>query len=355
MQEPRKVAVPDDVQEAVRTLIRWAGDDPDREGLLDTPARVARAWQEYARGYAEDPAHHLSRTFEEVGGYDEIVLLKDIPFQSHCEHHLAPIIGKAAIAYLPSDRVVGISKLARVLHGFARRLQVQERLTAQVADCIWEHLQPQGVAVVIEASHACMTARGVAHARRDDDHQPDDGRVPRGRAQPPRGAGADGLLMRAPGARLAAARRLRRRARSARANVTANQIERLSTPDAGAGRRSASRRRGCSRSSRATSPSAGLIGPGCRFSARRRDRCSRPAPATRSRGSTARMLHFGPFGAGRAERRLLRGPPAQHQRRADRRGRRPAAAIAGWPARITVTNRRTGAQVELDGIWRCGA
>ncbi|MBV9931979.1 MAG: GTP cyclohydrolase I FolE [Alphaproteobacteria bacterium] len=156
-----KIAVPDDVAEAVRTLIRWAGDDPDREGLLDTPARVARAWKEYAKGYAEDPAHHLSRTFDEVGGYDEIVLLRDIPFQSHCEHHLAPIIGKAAIAYLPRERVVGISKLARVLHGFARRLQVQERLTAQVADCIWEHLQPHGVAVVIEASHACMTARGV--------------------------------------------------------------------------------------------------------------------------------------------------------------------------------------------------
>jgi GTP cyclohydrolase I len=156
-----RLPVPDDVAEAVRTLIRWAGDDPDREGLLDTPARVARAWKEYANGYGEDPSRHLSRTFEEVGGYDEIVLLKDIPFQSHCEHHLAPIIGRAAIAYLPGDRVVGISKLARVLHGFARRLQVQERLTAQVADCIWEHLQPQGVAVVIEASHACMTARGV--------------------------------------------------------------------------------------------------------------------------------------------------------------------------------------------------
>ncbi len=156
-----KVEVPKDVSDAVRTLIRWAGDDPDREGLLDTPARVARAWKEYARGYQEDPAVHLSRTFHEVGGYDEIVLLKDIPFQSHCEHHLAPIIGKASIAYLPRDKVVGISKLARVLHGFARRLQVQERLTAEVADCICEHLQPKGVAVVIEASHACMTARGV--------------------------------------------------------------------------------------------------------------------------------------------------------------------------------------------------
>jgi len=156
-----KVAIPDEVAEAVRTLIRWAGDDPARQGLIDTPARVARAWKEYAVGYDEDPAKHLDRTFDEVGGYDEIVLLKDIPFQSHCEHHMAPIIGKAAIAYLPRERVVGISKLARVLHGFARRLQVQERLTAQVADCIWENLEPKGVAVVIEASHACMTARGV--------------------------------------------------------------------------------------------------------------------------------------------------------------------------------------------------
>ncbi len=158
---PAKVAVPDDVAEAVRTLIRWAGDDPEREGLIDTPLRVARAWREYTIGYGEDPALHLTRTFDEVGGYDEIVLLRDIPFQSHCEHHLAPIIGKAAIAYLPGSRVVGISKLARVLHGFARRLQVQERLTAQVADCIATHLKPLGVAVVIEASHACMLARGV--------------------------------------------------------------------------------------------------------------------------------------------------------------------------------------------------
>ena len=155
------VEVPREVLQAVKTLIAWAGDDPAREGLLDTPARVARAWKEYSRGYEEDPAVHLSRVFTEVGGYDEIVLLKDIPFQSHCEHHLAPIIGKASIAYLPRDKVVGISKLARVLHGYARRLQVQERLTAQVADCICEHLQPKGVAVVIEASHACMTARGV--------------------------------------------------------------------------------------------------------------------------------------------------------------------------------------------------
>ena len=156
-----KLFVPDDVQDALRTLLRWVGEDPAREGLLDTPARVARAWREYCQGNEEDPALHLSRTFEEVGGYDEVVLLKDIPFQSHCEHHMAPITGKASIAYLPKNRVVGISKLARVLHGYARRLQIQERLTAEVAECIWHHLQPQGVAVVIEAQHGCMTGRGV--------------------------------------------------------------------------------------------------------------------------------------------------------------------------------------------------
>ena len=156
-----KIPVPDDVLAAIATLIRWTGDDAAREGLLETPARVARAWKEYCSGYGDDPSYHLSRTFEEVGGYDDVVLLRDIPFQSHCEHHMAPIIGKAAIAYLPRDRVVGISKLARVLHAFARRLQVQERLTAEVADCIWDNLKPQGVAVVIEATHACMTARGV--------------------------------------------------------------------------------------------------------------------------------------------------------------------------------------------------
>jgi GTP cyclohydrolase I len=156
-----KLPVPDDVQDAIRTLIRWSGDDPAREGLIDTPARVARAWREYCQGYEEDPAYHLSRQFEEVGGYDELVLLKDIPFQSHCEHHMAPITGKAAIAYMPRDRVVGISKLARVLHGFARRLQIQERLTAEVAQCIWDNLNPQGVAVVIKAQHGCMTGRGV--------------------------------------------------------------------------------------------------------------------------------------------------------------------------------------------------
>ncbi len=159
-----KLPVPGDVQEAIRTLIRWAGDDPTREGLVDTPARVARAWKEYCEGNGEDPAYHLSRQFEEVGGYDEIVLLKDIPFQSHCEHHMAPITGRASIAYLPRERVVGISKLARVLHGYARRLQIQERLTAEVAQCIWDNLHPHGVAVVIEAQHGCMTGRGVRTA-----------------------------------------------------------------------------------------------------------------------------------------------------------------------------------------------
>lgn len=159
--EAGKILVPEDIQESIRNLIRWAGDDPEREGLRDTPQRVARAWREYCRGYDEDPSLHLSRTFDEVGGYDEIVLLKDIPFQSHCEHHLAPITGTASIAYLPNDRVVGISKLARVLYGFAERLQVQERLTAEVAQTIWDSLKPRGVAVVIEAQHGCMTGRGV--------------------------------------------------------------------------------------------------------------------------------------------------------------------------------------------------
>ena len=156
-----RLPVPENVQEAIRTLIRWAGDDPAREGLIDTPARVARAWREYCQGNDEDPAGHLARQFEEVGGYNELVLLKDIPFQSHCEHHMAPITGKACIAYMPRDKVVGISKLARVLHAYARRLQIQERLTAEVAQCIWDHLKPHGVAVVIEAQHGCMTGRGV--------------------------------------------------------------------------------------------------------------------------------------------------------------------------------------------------
>jgi len=149
------------VHEAVRELIRWAGDDPEREGLRETPERVARAFQDYFRGYQENPRDYLARTFEEVNGYDEIVLLRDIPFVSHCEHHIAPIVGKAHVAYLPTHRVVGISKLARVVQAFARRLQVQERLTAEIGDCITEVLEPQGVAVVMEASHACMSCRGV--------------------------------------------------------------------------------------------------------------------------------------------------------------------------------------------------
>ena len=156
-----KLPVPDEVQDAIRTLIRWAGDDPAREGLLDTPKRVARAWKEYCQGYGEDPSRHLLRQFEEVGGYHELVLLKDIPFQSHCEHHMAPIVGKASIAYLPRAKVVGISKLARVLNSYSRRLQIHERLTSEVAQCIWDSLKPHGVAVVIEAQHGCMTGRGV--------------------------------------------------------------------------------------------------------------------------------------------------------------------------------------------------
>lgn len=148
-------------QEAVKELIRWIGDDPSREGLLDTPRRVTDAFLEYFQGYEECPETYLERTFEQVGGYDEIVLLREIPFHSHCEHHMAPIIGKAHVGYLPNDRVVGISKLARVVHAYAKRLQVQERLTAEIADCIQKVLVPQGVAVIIEATHACMTCRGV--------------------------------------------------------------------------------------------------------------------------------------------------------------------------------------------------
>jgi GTP cyclohydrolase IA len=147
--------------EAVRTLLRWAGDDPNREGLLGTPDRVVRAYQEFFGGYDEDPVALLHRTFEEISGYDEIVLLKDIRFESHCEHHMLPIIGKAHVAYLPNDRVVGISKLARLIEVYAKRLQIQEKMTAQVANTIDEVLRPKGVAVVIEAAHQCMTTRGV--------------------------------------------------------------------------------------------------------------------------------------------------------------------------------------------------
>jgi len=151
----------DEAEAAVHTLLRWAGDDPGREGLKDTPARVARAFEDWFSGYKEDPEEYMRRTFEEVEGYDEMVVLKDIRFESHCEHHLAPIIGKAHVGYLPNNKVVGISKLARVVEAFARRLQVQEKMNAQIANTIQKVLEPKGVAVVIEASHQCMTTRGV--------------------------------------------------------------------------------------------------------------------------------------------------------------------------------------------------
>ncbi len=150
-----------EAEEAITTLLRWAGDDPAREGLRDTPARVARAFEEWFQGYTVDPEDYLKRTFEEVEGYDEMIVLRDIRFESHCEHHLAPIIGKAHVAYLPTNRVVGISKLARVVETYARRLQVQEKMNAQIANCIQKVLDPKGVAVVIEAAHQCMTTRGV--------------------------------------------------------------------------------------------------------------------------------------------------------------------------------------------------
>ena len=151
----------EEAEAAVRTLLRWAGDDPTREGLLDTPGRVARAYEEFFSGYEIDPVALLERTFEETDGYDEIVLLRDIRLESHCEHHMVPIIGRAHVAYLPHHRVVGISKLARVVDAYARRLQIQEKLTAQIANTIQQVLEPRGVAVVIEAEHACMSSRGV--------------------------------------------------------------------------------------------------------------------------------------------------------------------------------------------------
>ena len=150
-----------DAERAVRTLIEWAGDDPDREGVRATPARVVNAFEEYFSGYGIDPVELLQRTFEETDGYDEMVVLRDIRFESHCEHHLAPIIGKAHVAYLPQKRVVGISKLARLVEVYARRLQIQEKMTAQIANTLDEVLEPKGVAVVIEAAHQCMTTRGV--------------------------------------------------------------------------------------------------------------------------------------------------------------------------------------------------
>jgi len=151
----------EEAEAAVRTLLRWTGDNPDREGLRDTPSRVARAFEDWFSGYADDPVSFLQRTFEEVEGYDEMVVLRDIRFESHCEHHLAPIIGRAHVGYLPDRKVVGISKLARVVDAYARRLQVQEKLSAQIANCIQHILEPKGVAVVIEAAHQCMTTRGV--------------------------------------------------------------------------------------------------------------------------------------------------------------------------------------------------
>jgi GTP cyclohydrolase I len=151
----------EEAEDAIRTLLRWAGDDPNREGLLDTPARVVRSYEEFFAGYEADPEDLLNRTFEETDGYDEMVLLKDIRFESHCEHHMAPIIGKAHIAYLPKTRVVGISKLARLVEMYTKRLTIQEKMTSQIANTLNEVLQPQGVAVVIEAAHQCMTTRGV--------------------------------------------------------------------------------------------------------------------------------------------------------------------------------------------------
>jgi len=151
----------DEAEAAFRTIIRWAGDDPDRDGLAKTPARLARAFREYFSGYAIDPAQMLSTTFEETDGYDEMIVLRGIPFESHCEHHVAPIIGRAWVAYVPTGRVVGISKLARVVEAYARRLQIQEKMTAQIANTIQDVLQPQGVGVVLKANHHCMSTRGI--------------------------------------------------------------------------------------------------------------------------------------------------------------------------------------------------
>src|ERR1041385_6174835 len=151
----------EEAEAAVRTLIRWANDDPNREGLIDTPARVVRSYEEFFSGYAQDPTEILARTFSEVAGYDEMIVMTDIRFESHCEHHMVPIIGKAHVGYLPDKRVVGISKLARLVEVYARRLQVQEKMTVQIADTLQDILHPRGVAVVIEAAHQCMTTRGV--------------------------------------------------------------------------------------------------------------------------------------------------------------------------------------------------
>jgi GTP cyclohydrolase I len=158
---PRSDITQQEAEAAVRTLIQWAGDDPGREGVLDTPARVARSYRELFAGYDTNPFEYLERTFEEVGGYDELIVMRDIPLVSFCEHHMLPVTGVAHVGYLPTSRVVGISKLARVVHGYARRLQIQEKLTAEIAGAIDTVLQPKGVGVVIEAQHSCMTLRGV--------------------------------------------------------------------------------------------------------------------------------------------------------------------------------------------------
>jgi GTP cyclohydrolase I len=161
MTDKRNGITRDQAESAVRTLLQWAGDDPTREGLIDTPRRVADAYGDWFSGYAIEPSEYLRRTFEEVEGYDELIVLRDIEFESHCEHHMAPIIGRAHVGYLPTNKVVGISKLARVVETYARRFQVQEKLTAQIAMCIEHVLMPRGVGVVIDASHQCMTTRGI--------------------------------------------------------------------------------------------------------------------------------------------------------------------------------------------------
>ena len=160
-QKQNKKPSREQAEDAVRTLLKYAGEDPSREGLIDTPKRVVSSYDEFYRGYKEDPLEYLTRTFEEVSGYDEMVVLRDIPFSSHCEHHMAPIIGRAHVGYLPNNKVVGISKLARVVETYAKRLQVQEKMTAQIADCIQDILEPHGVGVVIQATHECMSTRGV--------------------------------------------------------------------------------------------------------------------------------------------------------------------------------------------------
>ncbi len=161
MTDSRHDVTRDEAEAAVRTLLRWAGEDPAREGLLDTPRRVAKAYEEWFKGYDLDPDEYMARTFEEVGGYDELIVLRDIEYESHCEHHMAPIIGKVHVGYLPNGKVVGISKLARVVEAYAKRFQVQEKMTAQIAGCIERALQPLGVGVVVEGAHECMTTRGV--------------------------------------------------------------------------------------------------------------------------------------------------------------------------------------------------